>query len=162
MYLNHSPVMDYADAVDFLAGKVFHYGEQRGEKKPYIAVVGGFPGIGKTHFCRDIVGKLAFQKKGAVTKPHDLEQCVRQYGKGQDYYLIENHDAHYMLIDNDSKRILGKVPDIRIFMVRQLSGVLNPPELTLEKMLECFNLIVENHNCSEEAILERIGFKYRE
>lgn len=137
----YSPVMDYQEAVNFLAGRILTWQSEN----PYLFLINGFSQSGKTHFCRDITGAIGFRKKGSIIEPHNL---AREYGQHRDsvYYLLENHDAHIVAVNIETQKILGKNIDFNVFIVNGLAKILSPPEFTLDRMLECFDLIVENPN----------------
>lgn len=132
-------VLNYQEGVDKLAREIFYY---RGEG-PYIAVIEGVAGIGKTHFGREVVGRILFNKRGKLTKPHDLERDVRQEGI-LEYYLIENHDADDAVMNLNAKKFLHKTADKRVLVVSDLAAVLNPPRLTLGMVAGRYGLVVEN------------------
>ncbi len=139
----NSLVMDFSEAVDFLAEIILVYEG----KKPYVATVEGIAGIGKTYFCRSIWGIIGFNKQGTVTKPHDLRREIFQQNTRKrtlDFYLIENHDAGYELINREVQQFFDKEINSRILMVSGLSPLLDSSEITLEKLARVFNLIVEN------------------
>ena len=91
------------------------------------------------------MGTISFKKEGLVTKPHDLERGLREH-KNSRYYLIENHDDHLVVVNMETHKLLGKGIDFNIFILNNLAEILSPPEFSLERMLECFDLIVENHD----------------
>lgn len=130
--------MDYGEAVKFLAERILR--EQ--SENPYLVLVNGLPQSGKTYFCREVTGAIGFKKKGLVTKPHDIERRLREHQKSR-YYLIENHDAHLMVINMNLNKLFNKGIDFDIFILNDLSRVLSK-DLTLEMVLERFDLIVEN------------------
>ncbi|MEK6863572.1 MAG: hypothetical protein AABW53_02645 [Nanoarchaeota archaeon] len=135
----YSPVMDYSEAITFLAERILR---EQGES-PYLVLVNGLPQSGKSHFCRDVVGAISFKKEGLITTPHDFERGFREH-KNLRYYLIENHDAHLVVVNMETHKLLDKGIDFNIFILNNLAEILGPPEFSLERMLECFDLIVEN------------------
>ena len=44
----------------------------------------------------------------------------------------------------ETHKLLGKNIDFNVLVISDIAGILSPPELTLDRMLECFDLIVEN------------------
>lgn len=139
--LQHSKVVSLDEGVDLLARRIFTYMGN----SPYIATIRGISSVGKSYFGREIVGKLYFQKQGTLVKPNDVAREQQQKGK-LDYILLEidQFDNPYdELIDLKMKKICGKVPDYRIMIVHELAPLLNQ-NVTLPRMLEFFDLIVEN------------------
>ena len=106
-------------------------------------MIEGITGIGKTHFGREVVGRIHFNKRGKLTKPHDLERDARQEGI-LEYYLIENHDADDTVINLNIKKFFHKTADKRVLVVSDLAVILDPPHLTLGMMVRRYGLIVEN------------------
>lgn len=138
---SRSPVVSFQEGIDFLAKRIFTYTDTG----PYIVTIRGISGVGKSHFGRDVVGKLYFQKQGMFTKPHNLEREVTQRER-LEYVLLEidEFDNPYEeLIERRIKDFCGKVPDYRIMLVYELAPLLDK-DLALQKMLIFFDLIVEN------------------
>ncbi|MDO8511194.1 MAG: hypothetical protein Q7S55_03445 [Nanoarchaeota archaeon] len=139
--ISGSPVVSFQEGIDALARRIFTYTGT----DPYIATIRGMSGIGKSHFGREVVGKLYFKKQGTLTKPHDLEREKQQKGT-LDYVLLEidQFDNSYdELIDLRTRNLCGKVPDYRIFIVRDLGRLLDE-KLKLSRILSFFDLVVEN------------------
>ena len=111
----YSPVMDFDEAVHFLAGRIMQWEQE----SPYLVLVAGLPQIGKTKFCRDINGIINLRKKGYATKPHDLKREIEQH-KHSRYFLIENHDAHPMAINMDLHKLFGKGIDFGLYILTYL------------------------------------------
>jgi len=136
---SNSRVVSYQDGVDILTQQVLSFSGQT----PYIATIRGTPGIGKSHFGREVLAKLWFLKNGTLIKPHDLE---REQEKTLDYVLLEIDK-----IDNGYERIIGrhvrdfcgKIPDYRMVIVPELAPLLTST-LTFQRVLSFFDLIVEN------------------
>ncbi|MEK6940251.1 MAG: hypothetical protein AABX31_06005 [Nanoarchaeota archaeon] len=72
--LSRSPVVSFQEGVDTVARRIFAYSGST----PYIATIRGIQGVGKSHFGREVVAKMYFQKPGTLTKPHDLEREKQQ------------------------------------------------------------------------------------
>ncbi len=135
----YSPVMDYQEAVDFLAERILDYKE-----KPFVATIEGFSGIGKTHFLRDVGGVVGFKRRGTAPKLQDLRREVEER-PNLDYYLIERkqYDTLYKLTEMELERHFNKESDFRILMVTDISTYLNP-QISLERLTSVFQLIVNN------------------
>jgi hypothetical protein len=141
--LQHSRVVSFDEGVDLMARRIFTY---MGNDS-YLTTIRGVEGVGKTHFGREVIGRLYFQKSGTMVKPHDLEREQRQKGK-LDYVLLEvdQFDNPYdELIDLTMKKLCGKVPDYRIMIVHELAPLLDE-KVTLSEIFKFFDLIVENKN----------------
>lgn len=139
--VSRSPVVSFPEGIDILAQRIFTYTGAG----PYITTIRGMPGIGKSHFGREVVSKLYFQKQGMFIKPHDLEREATQRKK-LEYLLLEidEFDNPYEeLIEHRTKDFCGKVPDYRIVIVRDLGRLLDE-KLKLSKILGFFDLVVEN------------------
>lgn len=134
-----SPIVNYKQGADMVASRIFLY---RGEK-PYLAVLYGVPGIGKTHFAKEVIQKVWPAKKGEVVKPHDLARNQYQLHT-PDYLLIENQESLPLVIEMETKRNFHKTPDLWVLLVSDLAKILDPPRLTLEMILHQFNFVVEN------------------
>src|SRR3989344_4830877 len=107
-----SPVVSFQEGIDTLARRIFTYTGT----DSYIATIRGMSGIGKSHFGREVVGKLYFKKQGTLTKQHDLEREKKQKGT-LDYVLLEIDqfdNPHDELIDLRTRNLCGKVPDYRV------------------------------------------------
>lgn len=139
--LSCSPVVDYKQGVEIIANKIRSYEENA----PYIATIRGIPGIGKSHFGREVLQTLGFSQHGLFTKPHDLDRD--QYTRDTFKYIlleIDEIDNEYQgLIDLELKKLYGKASDNQILVVHQLAPLLDS-SLGLEQILKFFDLVVEN------------------
>lgn len=136
-----SPVVSFYEGVEVVAARILSYTGPA----PYIATIRGMSGIGKSHFGREVLGKVWFSRTGTLTKPHDLERQIRQKEK-LDYILLEvdqYDNGCDEIIQRKSRDACGKVPDYRVVILRELASLLDE-NLTLQKMLGFFDLIVEN------------------
>ncbi len=139
--LSHSPVVSLTEGIEVVTQRIFTYSGSA----PYIVTIRGIPGIGKSHFGREIVGKLYFQKQGTLTKPHDLEREISQKG-ALEYVLLEidQFDNPYEeIIERKTKDSCRKVPDYCVLIVYELGRLLDK-DITLEKLRSFFDLVVEN------------------
>lgn len=139
--VSHSPVVSFSEGIDVVAQRIFTYAGS----VPYVVTIRGISGVGKSHFGREIVGKLYFQKHGTLTKPHDLERELEQKGK-LEYVLLEIDEidnGYGLIIERKTKDLFRKVPDYHIMVVYDLGKMLDE-KLTLARILEFFDLIVEN------------------
>ena len=137
--MDYSPIVNYKQGADMVASRIFLY---QGEK-PYLAVLYGVPGIGKTHFAKEVIQKVWPAKKGEVVKPHDVAR--QQYQRNQpDYLLIENQESLPQVIEMETKRNFHRTPDLWLLLVSDLAKILDPPQLTLEMILRQFNFVIEN------------------
>ena len=139
--VSRSPVVSFSEGVEAVSQRVLTYTSTA----PYIATIRGISGIGKSHFGREVVGKLYFTKQGTLTKPHDLEREKSQKG-ALDYVLLEidqYDNAYDEIVERKTRDSFGKVPDYRIAVVHELEPLLDKG-LTLQKMLSFFDLVVEN------------------
>lgn len=129
--ISRSPVVSFQEGIDILTQRIFTYTGSA----PYIATIRGIPSVGKSHFGREVVGKLYFQKRGTFTKPHNLEREAAQKGV-LDYVLLEidEFDNPYdELIERKTKEFCGKVPDYRIAIIYELAPLLDKT-FTLQKI----------------------------
>lgn len=139
--VSRSPVVSFSEGIDTLTQRILYYSGSA----PYITTIRGMPGIGKSYFCREAMGKLYFLKSGTSTKPHNLEREKQQKGD-LDYVLLEidQFDNPYdKIIEQKTKELYGKVPDYRIVIIHDLGRILSE-KLTLANILEFFDLVVEN------------------
>ncbi len=139
--ISRSPVVSFSEGIDSLTQRILYYSGSA----PYITTIRGMPGIGKSHFGREVMGKLYFLKPGTLTKPHNLEREKQQKGD-LDYVMLEidQFDNPYDgVIEQKTKELYGKVPDYRIVIVHDLGRILGE-KLKLASILEFFDLVVEN------------------
>ena len=137
----YCPVMNIKDGADFLSERI------RLWEKPFIVVIDGIQGIGKTYFAREVNGRLWGTKTGYLCRPHDLDSDYRQQfyqRKNPDYFLIENIDADPIIVDMIVKKHFRKKPDMEIKIVHDLSEILDPPAMTFKKMMAQWNIVIEN------------------
>lgn len=132
----HSPVVNYEQGIDIVASRIFSYSG----KEPYIATISG--AVGKTTFARDVISKVLYNKRGELVNPHDLRREQYTY-RLPDYFLVEIHEEYLPVVDMETQKLFHKVSDLNVLLVSNLSRLLNPPAITLEKLLQVFNLIVE-------------------
>ena len=134
-------MVSFSEGVEVVSQRVLTYTDAA----PYIATIRGMSGIGKSHFGREVVGKLYFQKSGTFTKPHDLGREKSQKG-ALDYVLLEidQFDNGYdEVTERKTRDACGKIPDYRVVVVYELGPLLDE-KLTLARMLTYFDLVVEN------------------
>ena len=139
--ISRSPVVSFQEGIEVVTQRILSYSDST----PYIATIRGMPGIGKSHFGREVIGKLYFKKHGTLTKAHDLELEKQQKGR-LDYVLLEIDaidNAYDEIIGRKTKDSFGKMQDYRIAVVHDLGSILDE-KLTLAKILEFFDLVVEN------------------
>lgn len=141
--VQYSPVMYIGEGADFVARRILL------SEKPFIAIIEGIHGVGKSYFIRQMGQRLWGVKSGEVCKLHDFdhEDRAQFYEKTEpDYFLVENIDASHLVINKTIERHFQKRPDMEIRIVYDLSKILSPPKITLEKIMVRYNLVIENPN----------------
>ncbi|MDP3698282.1 MAG: hypothetical protein Q8R47_01710 [Nanoarchaeota archaeon] len=140
-HLSRSPVVSFQEGIDVVARRIFTYSHSA----PYIATIRGISGVGKSHFGREVLGKLGFSQRGLFTKPHDLSR--EQYARDTFKYILleidEIDNAYDMIIERKTKDLFCKVPDHRIMVVYDLGRMLDS-RITLPRLFSFFDLVVEN------------------
>jgi len=139
--VSRSPVVSFSEGIEVVTQRILNYSGE----KPFIATVRGISGVGKSHFGREVVGRLYFQKQGTLVKPHDLERELSQKGK-LNYLLLEIDEIdnpYEILLERKTKEFCGKIPDYRIAILYELAPLLDST-ITWNKLLSFFDLIVEN------------------
>ncbi len=135
----HSPVVNYQQGIDIVASRIFHYEG----KAPYIVTLHGIQDQEKIRFARDVQGRVSFNKRGETLKLHDLRREQYAY-RLPDYFLVEVTEEYLPIIDMETQKLFHKVPDINVLMISDISQIIDSEKITLKKLLQVFNLVVEN------------------
>ena len=139
MLQNDPRVLSYDDGVSKVAYKIIlHKGPA-----PYIAVIYGSSEKGKKRLGMDVMQNVFPLKYGEFTPLHDIRRGEYKIIVPNYILLPVNHET-CSFVELEIKKAFNKYPDLRLLAVSNLERALNPPQLTLEKVLEHFDLVVEN------------------
>ncbi|HLD79558.1 MAG TPA: hypothetical protein VJA18_03285 [Candidatus Nanoarchaeia archaeon] len=138
--MTHTPsFLSYEQGIEAVASRIV-----AGEQNLPLVVIDGFYKVGKTHFAREIFGKVwhTIYKLGELVEWNCMGQA--RVGDIPHFYLIETHQILPLLVVKETQKYFQKSPDLWVHLVPDFNQLATTQQLRLEMLLRQYDFIVEN------------------